>query len=312
MAWNYNKTELLNPVFKPSEYIVCKVNEEYNKFIVEKKVLMEYLIGTPLLLCKESTKQTMYMCELDNLFDFLEWDEDNVFVDFKPDRYDYGNVLGFKLPEMLFPILKRFHWSWTYNLNHYFLQGDFRQLNMLLNVEARKHALIIPNKELIYASFTNFNFFDTKVVIIGGYPYSDEKDATGIAFQINHPKLTDSLKHINKAIKEINEDGIQYDLQNWINQGILLLNSSLTYQQGVKCATLWMPFLIEVIKAIDNLKHDVVYVLMGKQANELRQHIKLKQNVLECENPIVASMENREWKHNDVFRKIQNLTNIKL
>lgn len=312
MAWDYKKTEYLTPVYKPSEYIVCKIDEEYNKFIVSIKVLKEYLIGTPLLLCKESTKQTMYLTELDNLFDFKEWDAENVFIDFKPDKYEYGIVLGFKLPEMLFPILKRFHWSWTYNLAHYLLQGEFRKLNLLLNVEARKHSTIIPDKELVYASFTNFNFFNTKVVIIGQDPYPNEKDATGIAFQINHPKLTESLKHINKAVKEINGDGIQYDLQNWINQGILLLNSSLTYQKNVKDASLWKPFMIEVIKAIDNLKHNVVYVLIGKQAQDLKGHIKIGQEILECEHPAAASYNNRDWQHNDVFKKIEILTDIKL
>lgn len=312
MAWNYKKTELLTPIYKPSEYIVCKVNEEYNKFIVETKVLKEYLIGTPLLLCKESTKQTMYLTELDNLFDFMEWDEENVFIDFKPDKYEYGVVLGFKLPEMLFPILKRFHWSWTYNLNHYLLQGEFRKLNLLLNVEARKNVLIIPNKELVYASFTDFNFFKTKVVIIGQSPYPNEKDATGIAFQINHPKLTESLKHINKAVKEINGTGIQYDLQNWINQGVLLLNAELTFNKDVNGFSLWKPFLIEVIKAIDNLKHNVVYVLIGKQAQLLKGHIDLKQEILECEHPLSGTYNKREWIHNDIFRKIQTLTDIKL
>ena len=297
-----NKKVIQKPNYEREDFILIYIGEE-TVFRIKTNILMKYLIGTPLLLLN-SQDQTMYMSELDNVLDFVKEDDIYSYVQFKPEKYNFA------YDKFWLQLMKRFHWSWLFYSRRYFME-EFRTLNQLLNVEARKHHTVIPSKDLIYSAFTNFNMFDTKVCIIGQDPYPNEKDATGIAFQVNHGNLTSSLKHINKAVQEINMVGIQPDLNNWIEQGVLLLNSALTYTKDVKSFGLWKPFIIHIIKCLDSLKHPVVYVLVGKQANELRQFISLKQTVLEVEHPAAASYNKREWEHNDAFRRLQNITDIK-
>lgn len=295
----------VKPNYEKEDFILIYV-EDKNKFIVEKGLLKEYLIGTPLLLLNNNN-QTMYMSELDNVLDFKEYDEENSYVEFKPEKYNFA------FDDFWLPLCKRFHWSWLFYSRRYFME-DFRKLNMSLNVEARKHHVITPHKDDVYNVFTKHNMFNTRLVIIGQDPYPNNDDANGFAFATNNYKKPVSLQHIDKAIKELNGVGIEDNtLSNWIEQGVLLLNSALTLNQDKSAdyGQLWQPFIIHIIKSLDSLNTNLVYLLVGKKAQFFKQHIHFKQEIFEVEHPAAASYNNREWEHKNVFKQIQEITNIK-
>lgn len=106
-----------------------------------------------------------------------------------------------------------------------------------------------------------FNFaratpYDTiKAVIIGQDPYPKKGDAHGLAFSSLNTKVPASLKNIYKCLYEqklINSIPTTSDLTYWANQGVLLLNASLTTQIGRSNAhvAIWKRFTDELIKYI--------------------------------------------------------------
>jgi uracil-DNA glycosylase len=117
-----------------------------------------------------------------------------------------------------------------------------------------------------------------KVVIIGQDPYPTKGDAVGLAFAMNaDSKMPRSLVNI---MKELESDlGIeaktQADLSKWIDQGVLLLNRTLTTQIGKAGAHSklgWDEFTAAALRELAN-RNDLVFILWGTPAIELGRHI---------------------------------------
>lgn len=96
---------------------------------------------------------------------------------------------------------------------------------------------IYPAKERTFAAFQYFNIADTKIVILGMDPYHTKDVANGLAFSVNEgKKAPPSLVNIFKEIETEYRDGVldkrDGNLERWAEQGILLMNSALTVQEG--------------------------------------------------------------------------------
>ena len=103
---------------------------------------------------------------------------------------------------------------------------------------------VYPSKENIFKCFSYFNIQETKVVLLGQDPYHSPNQATGLCFDINdNYKYPPSLRNIEKAL------GKKPDFDNWANQGVLLLNASLSVLQGKPGSHMkyWLPFTKEVL-----------------------------------------------------------------
>jgi uracil-DNA glycosylase len=93
--------------------------------------------------------------------------------------------------------------------------------------------LVLPKKADIFKSFNYFNFEATKLVIIGQDPYPNQNDANGLAFSVNRDHdLPHSLINIFHELQTdlgiVRSNG---DLSDWAKQGVLLLNSALTFSK---------------------------------------------------------------------------------
>ena len=112
-------------------------------------------------------------------------------------------------------------------------------------------------------------------MVIGQDPYHGPNQAHGLAFSVMRPQRPPpSLKNIYKEIKSnipnfsIPTHG---DLSNWSKQGVFLLNTCLTVQQGNANSHQkkgWEEFITAVIRAIDGRDDGVVFLLWGKPASE--------------------------------------------
>jgi uracil-DNA glycosylase len=126
----------------------------------------------------------------------------------------------------------------------------------------------------LFRAFHECPFDATNVVIIGQDPYPQMGTADGLAFSCSaRGKLELSLKYINDSIKETYDpdyDVNKIDLLPWAKQGVLLLNSAFTttINKPGTHQLLWRPFLVSVLDSLIWNRQNIVYVFIGKYAQQ--------------------------------------------
>lgn len=177
--------------------------------------------------------------------------------------------------------------SWLDRLQSEFNQPYFQKLNQFVQ-DQYNDSVVYPDKELIYEAFNQTHFKDVKVVIIGQDPYHGENQAHGLSFSVkNNHKLPPSLKNIYKELSCDLEVTVPKtgNLTPWAEQGVLLLNATLTVSAkspGSHQKKGWEIFTDRIIELISNEKENIVFILWGKYAqnkgviiNELK-HLTIK------------------------------------
>lgn len=165
----------------------------------------------------------------------------------------------------------------------------------LINTVAlcQKTEQVVPDNDNIFKAFELTDLNDVKVVILGQDPYPSPEDAMGLAFSIpSDNKLPKSLINI---FKELHTDlkmplRTSGDLTDWAQQGVLLLNTSLTNIAGERDAHKklgWQKsFTIPVIKELNNQSRPLVFILWGKPAQSYGKYITNTQHlILESPHP---------------------------
>ena len=168
--------------------------------------------------------------------------------------------------------------SWFNLLNDEFKKNYFIQLRKFIRSEYQTKTIFPPAKHI-------FNAFDltpvekVKVVIIGQDPYHGPNQAHGLAFSVlEDVKIPPSLKNIYKELNNdlnisIRQSGF---LEHWAKQGILLLNSVLTVENGKPNSHKnhgWEEFTESVIRNISREKKNIVFLLWGNYAQKKEEFI---------------------------------------
>jgi uracil-DNA glycosylase len=163
------------------------------------------------------------------------------------------------------------HSSWYNILTQEFEKSYFLSLKKFLVEEKNKHLVFPPGSQIFHA-FNKTTFDKVKVVIIGQDPYHGEGQAHGLCFSvpdgISHPP---SLKNIFKELHrdigmEIPSSG---NLERWAEQGVLLINATLTvraHQAGSHQKKGWEEFTDKVIEVLSQEKEALVFLLWGAYA----------------------------------------------
>ena len=210
------------------------------------------------------------------------------------------------------------HKSWEPYLNEEFRKTYFKELLTFVTSEYKKNTCFPPENQ-IFNAFNYCHFNNAKVVIIGQDPYHDYGQANGLCFSVNdgikHPP---SLVNIFKEIK--NDLGVLYpesgNLMRWANQGVLLLNATLTvraHEAGSHQKKGWENFTNTVIKIINEQKTDVVFLLWGGFAKQKQKLIdNNRHHVFLSGHPSPLSANRGYWFGNNHFSKTNTvLKNIK-
>lgn len=164
--------------------------------------------------------------------------------------------------------------SWQAVLGQEFQQDYMQQLRAFLLAEKSAGKVVFPPSSLIFNAFNQVAFEQVKVVIIGQDPYHGEGQAHGLSFSVPIGiRLPPSLQNI---FKEIEADlGIQMsgsgDLTPWAQQGVLLLNATLTVEQakaGSHQKRGWEQFTDAAIQALNEQRQGLVFVLWGSYAQK--------------------------------------------
>lgn len=149
-------------------------------------------------------------------------------------------------------------------------EHDFSEMESFLE-EAYKSKTIYPDRENIYQAFDLTPLDHVKVVILGQDPYHGPNQAHGLAFSVQpDAKFPPSLRNIYKELEDdIGCKRTTPHLQDWANEGVLLLNTVLTveaHQAHSHKNIGWEIFTDEIIKHVSSELEDVVFILWGKPA----------------------------------------------
>lgn len=199
--------------------------------------------------------------------------------------------------------------SWNNHLKSEFQKPYF--LELMEQVEQEYAATTcFPPKELIFNAFEQFDFQETKVVIIGQDPYHGTGEANGLCFSVNDgvaipPSLKNIFQEINSEYNSILLPS-SGNLERWAKQGVLLLNAGLTVRKDVANShkhLKWNLFTDAVIKMLnDNCTH-IVFLLWGSFAHKKGKIISREKHlVLETGHPSPLSANRGFWFGNNHFR----------
>ena len=163
--------------------------------------------------------------------------------------------------------------SWKKQLQPEFEKDYFIKLTDFVRNEYASTQIYPPGK-LIFNAFNLCPFDKAKVVIIGQDPYHGPGQAHGLCFSVNDGvAFPPSLKNIFKEIQDdlgipVPESG---NLTRWANQGVLLLNATLTvraHQAGSHQKKGWEEFTDAAIRALAEQREHLVFILWGAYAQK--------------------------------------------
>ncbi|UPS44327.1 uracil-DNA glycosylase [Prevotella sp. E15-22] len=191
--------------------------------------------------------------------------------------------------------------SWKRHLQEEFEKPYFAGLTEKVRQEYMAGTCYPPGK-LIFNAFNLCPFDQVKVVIIGQDPYHEPGQAHGLSFSVQDGvQFPPSLQNI---FKEIHDDlGTPMpdsgDLSRWAEQGVLLLNATLTvraHQANSHASLGWQNFTDAAIKALATEREHLVYMLWGGFARSKAYMIDKQKNlVLESVHPSPLSANRGGW-----------------
>ena len=188
--------------------------------------------------------------------------------------------------------------DWNERLAPLFADVRYRKIRSFL-IEEYKNYVVYPDMYDLYNCFRYTPFEKLKVVLLGQDPYHNVGQAHGLCFSVQDGiQKPPSLENIFKELKadigcELPKSG---NLTKWANEGVLLLNTSLSVREHqanshAKCGWAW--FTDSVIKLISDQKEHVVFILWGGNARSKKTLIDTtKHYVLECAHPSPLSAYN--------------------
>ena len=178
--------------------------------------------------------------------------------------------------------------SWEFALNEEFQKPYFLDLMEFINSEYTANVgAIFPFKSTIFQALNLCPIENVKVVIIGQDPYPTKGHAHGLCFSVerNIKPFPKSLINIFKEIENdlnvtIPENG---NLERWAEQGVLLLNSVLTVEEGKADSHSkkgWEKFTDTIIQKLNEQTEGVVYLLWGSKAQEKAHKVNTEKNLI--------------------------------
>ena len=167
----------------------------------------------------------------------------------------------------------RIHPSWQAVLQEEFDKDYFAKLTDFVRSEYARTTIYPPARQ-IFNAFDHCPFDKVRVVIIGQDPYHEVGQANGLCFSVAPgvqmpPSLVNIFKEIQSDLgKPFPENG---DLTRWANQGVLLLNATLTVQAHYAASHQnrgWEEFTDAVIRILCEKRENLVFILWGAYAQK--------------------------------------------
>ena len=189
--------------------------------------------------------------------------------------------------------------EWLSKLKPFIESEHFDKIINGIRLDKEKGIRIAPDSKDLFNAFFITPFKEVKVVICALDPYhtflNDKPVAEGLAFSSGDLSYCPpSLKNIIKEVERDCYNGFNlhvsadYSLRRWVHQGVLLLNTALTVQEGKPGShlNLWKPFT-EYVFGILNTFHDgLIFMLWGKEAQKYKEWIiEPNHQIIEASHP---------------------------
>jgi len=182
--------------------------------------------------------------------------------------------------------------SWLDLLRDEFNASYFSELKSFLISEKRTGKVVFPPGDLIFNALNSTPFHKVKAVIIGQDPYHGTGQANGLCFSVaDGVPIPPSLKNIFKELREdLNQEPpLSGNLQKWADQGVLLLNATLTVESGRAGSHQnkgWEKFTDTIICKLSDNRSGIVFLLWGKFAQAKEALISSKKHfILKAPHP---------------------------
>ncbi len=190
--------------------------------------------------------------------------------------------------------------GWQKILGHELEKDYMQSLRSFLKQEKESGQQVYPKSADVFNAFSHTPFDKVKVVLLGQDPYHGPGQAHGLSFSVQKgvaipPSLRNMYKELATDIPgfKIPSHG---DLTAWADQGVLLLNATLTvraHQAGSHQGKGWEHFTNHVISALSAEKEGLIFLLWGKFAQNKAQLIDgSKHNLLKAAHPSPLSAHN--------------------
>lgn len=165
--------------------------------------------------------------------------------------------------------------SWLKVLEQEFDKPYMKTLKSFLLEEKQKGFSVYPKSSEIFNAFNHTPFNQVKVVILGQDPYHGTNQAHGLSFSVQKGMtVPPSLKNIYKELAQEFPDfkiPNHGHLTSWANQGVLLLNATLTvraHEAGAHQNKGWEVFTDKVISELSAQRNGLVFLLWGRYAQQ--------------------------------------------
>ena len=204
--------------------------------------------------------------------------------------------------------------GWSRVFKSFIFSSEFTEiLNKLYQLSVTDKRFT-PTLKQVFRAFEECPYDDLKVIFIGQDPYPQLGVADGISFSCgNTNKVQPSLRYIFEEIERtVYQEFPSYqdpDLTRWSKQGILMLNTALTVEVG-KIGShydIWKPFTAYLLDWLNNYNTGLIYVYMGKKAEEWSELTSDNNYKFAVKHPASAAYNGSKWDSNDIFNEISKI-----
>ena len=204
--------------------------------------------------------------------------------------------------------------NWDRFFKSFIFSSEFDLILNQLYKQTKLDKRFTPPLKQVFRAFEECPYDNLKVIIIAQDPYHQLGVADGIAFSCsNTDKIQANLRYIlqevDKTVYDNHVISENNDLTRWSNQGILLLNTALTTEVGKIGGhyDIWKPFTAYLLDTLNNYNPGLVYVYMGKKAEEWSSLTNDNSHKFFVKHPASAAYNGSKWDSMDVFNKVAKI-----
>lgn len=201
---------------------------------------------------------------------------------------------------------------WLGKLANFIQSKEFDRITDYIAKRKAAEIKVVPRTDRIFTALNKCPPENIKVVMGLQDPYNTiEPDGIAMSCSLTgklQPSLLQVYKEISRTVPEENraEPRINPDLSYLAEQGVLLINASLTVEWGQPNSHqgLWDKFIDEVFhEGVNKLAHPVVYVMLGREAEKFAKYARIGDYLLKASHPASVSYSGGAWDCMDVFNR---------
>lgn len=212
-----------------------------------------------------------------------------------------------------------FHPSWYNKIKPWVESEDCDRVYAFLKRESKRGKKITPLSSNVFRAFKETSYDDLKVIMVGLSPYhtfyQGKPVADGLLMSCSVTgKLQPSLEQFYSALENELYKGLNLhivknaDLKYLANQGVLLLNASLTCEMNKPGSHLkiWKPFMIYLFENVFDMA-GAPFVFLGAEASKYSNYVPIFTHHFEISHPASAAYSGTDWDSEGVFKKLNKI-----